>query len=413
MLGRPEVDPHGDPIPDAEGIVKPQEAQSLLTCPLHTPVTVMRVIDQDKVFLRFIENHNLKPGESIEVEERDAASDSVRVRGKDDQRSPSARAPRRSCWCRSLAVAARARWLLASAHARRALAPAARRRSRSPTTRSSSRRRSTRRPGIFQNIFDVPRATTARLGCRRSRRNGRCSARRTSSPTRSASRRRHGRPASATSRSTTGCRPTMERRARRHSRRAFADPAERRRRRGLRQRRDRLGGEPAVQQAVRRRVPALNAGFTHYPAGAMPHDRSRHTSAASGIWRAAADVQPDARIGSMRIRVGGGSRREAVVTLSPGLRGGWNSGDAQTIVGVAVPVAFADGDTSAACSATSRTSCRSVRAAAVKRSTTAASSAGSCCDPLLAGQPLHAGTSRNRSRTRPGSIGVAARRAVS
>ena len=86
MLGRPEVDPHGDPIPDAEGIIKPQEAQNLLTCPLRTQVTVMRVLDQDKVFLRFIENHNLKPGESIEVEDRDAASDSVRVRGKDDQR---------------------------------------------------------------------------------------------------------------------------------------------------------------------------------------------------------------------------------------------------------------------------------------------------------------------------------------
>src|SRR4030095_2407796 len=70
MLGRPEVDPHGDPIPDAEGIVKPQEAQNLLTCPLHTRVTVMRVIDQDKFFLRFIENHNLKPGQSIEVEDR-------------------------------------------------------------------------------------------------------------------------------------------------------------------------------------------------------------------------------------------------------------------------------------------------------------------------------------------------------
>jgi DtxR family transcriptional regulator, Mn-dependent transcriptional regulator len=86
MLGRPEVDPHGDPIPDAEGIIKPQEAQNLLTCPLHTQVTVMRVIDQDKVFLRFIESHNLKPGQSIEVEDRDAASDSVRVRGENEQR---------------------------------------------------------------------------------------------------------------------------------------------------------------------------------------------------------------------------------------------------------------------------------------------------------------------------------------
>jgi len=86
MLGKPEVDPHGDPIPDAEGVVKPQVAQSLLTCPLNSRVTITRVIDQDKSFLRFIESHHLKPGESIEVEDRDAASDSVRVRGKDDHR---------------------------------------------------------------------------------------------------------------------------------------------------------------------------------------------------------------------------------------------------------------------------------------------------------------------------------------
>jgi len=86
MLGRPEVDPHGDPIPDPQGAVKPQNVQSLMTCPLNTPVTVMRVVDQDRMFLRFLESHHLKPGESIEVEARDAASDSVRVRGKDDQR---------------------------------------------------------------------------------------------------------------------------------------------------------------------------------------------------------------------------------------------------------------------------------------------------------------------------------------
>jgi DtxR family Mn-dependent transcriptional regulator len=86
MLGRPETDPHGDPIPNSDGLVKPQHAQSLLTCPLGTPVTVTRVVDQDKVFLRFIEQNDLKPGEAIEVEERDEASDSVRVRGKNDRR---------------------------------------------------------------------------------------------------------------------------------------------------------------------------------------------------------------------------------------------------------------------------------------------------------------------------------------
>ena len=86
MLGRPEVDPHGDPIPNPEGVIKPQAAHTLLTCPIGAPVIVLRVIDQDKVFLRFIESHNLKPGEEIEVENRDPASDSVSVRGKDDQR---------------------------------------------------------------------------------------------------------------------------------------------------------------------------------------------------------------------------------------------------------------------------------------------------------------------------------------
>jgi DtxR family Mn-dependent transcriptional regulator len=86
MLGRPEADPHGDPIPSADGRVKHQAAESLLTCPLQTRVTVTRVIDQDRAFLRFIESHDLKPGESIEVEHRDPAADSVRVRGRNDQR---------------------------------------------------------------------------------------------------------------------------------------------------------------------------------------------------------------------------------------------------------------------------------------------------------------------------------------
>src|ERR671912_2109843 len=42
MLGRPAVDPHGDPIPDADGAVRPQRVQTLMTCPLNTTVTVRR-----------------------------------------------------------------------------------------------------------------------------------------------------------------------------------------------------------------------------------------------------------------------------------------------------------------------------------------------------------------------------------
>ena len=86
MLGRPEFDPHGDPIPTADGHLAHRALESLLTCPLHTPVTVARVTDQDAAFLRFIESHHLKPGQTIEVEERDQVSDSVRLKGRNDQR---------------------------------------------------------------------------------------------------------------------------------------------------------------------------------------------------------------------------------------------------------------------------------------------------------------------------------------
>lgn len=86
LLGHPEVDPHGDPIPSPEGELVTRELDTLLTCPLNTPVTVTRVTDQDAAFLRFIESHELKPGQAIEVEARDEVSDSVRLKGKNDQR---------------------------------------------------------------------------------------------------------------------------------------------------------------------------------------------------------------------------------------------------------------------------------------------------------------------------------------
>ncbi|MBA2303576.1 MAG: FeoA domain-containing protein [Acidobacteria bacterium] len=85
MLGRPAVDPHGDPIPDPEGTVDRREYDTLLTCPLRARVAVSRVTDQDTSFLRFVERHDLKPGSVVEVEERDEAADSVRLRSENDR----------------------------------------------------------------------------------------------------------------------------------------------------------------------------------------------------------------------------------------------------------------------------------------------------------------------------------------
>src|SRR5437763_3534795 len=83
MLGRPARDPHGDPIPNPDGAIPARHLDSLLTCPIKTPLTVTRIADQDPAFLRFIEQNDLKPGQPIEVETRDTAADSVQVRGKD------------------------------------------------------------------------------------------------------------------------------------------------------------------------------------------------------------------------------------------------------------------------------------------------------------------------------------------
>jgi DtxR family Mn-dependent transcriptional regulator len=86
MLGHPSVDPHGDPIPGPEGTVARPEYDTLLSCPLHTPVTIKRVLDQNPGFLRFIEENDLKPGQTIHIEERDTAADRVRLRGTRDRR---------------------------------------------------------------------------------------------------------------------------------------------------------------------------------------------------------------------------------------------------------------------------------------------------------------------------------------
>jgi DtxR family Mn-dependent transcriptional regulator len=80
MLGRPTHDPHGDPIPDSDGALARRDFDTLLTCPMETPLRVTRIADQDPTFLRFIEDNDLKPGQRVEVETRDTAADSVLLR---------------------------------------------------------------------------------------------------------------------------------------------------------------------------------------------------------------------------------------------------------------------------------------------------------------------------------------------
>lgn len=80
MLGYPEVDPHGDPIPDTHGVVRKPEHLSLLACPLGRPLRIARVSDQSRDFLQLLERRGLKPGSPVVVESRDEAADSVTLK---------------------------------------------------------------------------------------------------------------------------------------------------------------------------------------------------------------------------------------------------------------------------------------------------------------------------------------------
>src|SRR4026207_1618681 len=82
MLGRPTHDPHGDPIPDTEGAIAQGPFDNLMTCPGGLPLRGNRAADHTPAFRRFIEANDLKPGQPVEVETRDAAADSVMLRGR-------------------------------------------------------------------------------------------------------------------------------------------------------------------------------------------------------------------------------------------------------------------------------------------------------------------------------------------
>ena len=77
MLGNPQVDPHGDPIPTSQGKVSHTKATSLLRCPIGVELRVVRVADQHPDFLQLVEREGLKPGSRLSVNSRSEAADTV------------------------------------------------------------------------------------------------------------------------------------------------------------------------------------------------------------------------------------------------------------------------------------------------------------------------------------------------
>ncbi len=61
-LGRPDVDPHGDPIPKADGTLEIPERRTLAECQVGENFRLARVLDQSPEFLRYLAEAHLSLG---------------------------------------------------------------------------------------------------------------------------------------------------------------------------------------------------------------------------------------------------------------------------------------------------------------------------------------------------------------
>lgn len=70
-LGRPEADPHGDPIPSADGYMRGHEnrAIALSACPPSSRIRIVRVLNQEPEFLRYLTETGLELGATAVVEQ--------------------------------------------------------------------------------------------------------------------------------------------------------------------------------------------------------------------------------------------------------------------------------------------------------------------------------------------------------
>ena len=79
LMGRPRVDPHGDPIPTDRGEIDDTRFEPLAQRATGDCLRIVRVIDQDARFLQFAERAGLVPGAELVVERHDQQADAVAI----------------------------------------------------------------------------------------------------------------------------------------------------------------------------------------------------------------------------------------------------------------------------------------------------------------------------------------------
>ena len=82
FLGFPTADPHGDPIPDAQGKIKNIQKVCLTDLPLNKPATVCQVADQSPSILELLNHNQIKIGTRVEVKRKFDFDNSLEIKTK-------------------------------------------------------------------------------------------------------------------------------------------------------------------------------------------------------------------------------------------------------------------------------------------------------------------------------------------
>lgn len=79
FLSHPRQDPHGDPIPDAEGHIPDRKTDALAELPAGKTVRIVRILDQSAGFLQFAEASGIVPNGQVCVLERNETAGVIAV----------------------------------------------------------------------------------------------------------------------------------------------------------------------------------------------------------------------------------------------------------------------------------------------------------------------------------------------
>lgn len=79
-LGRPEVDPHGDPIPNAAGVINARPSVPLNSCNTEDTVVIVRFGHDDRDFLLLMKEYQITPGETFIITEINETAGTLSMR---------------------------------------------------------------------------------------------------------------------------------------------------------------------------------------------------------------------------------------------------------------------------------------------------------------------------------------------